>query len=500
MMINFFFYRTCITSEAKYHNTPIKCINYSKDGKYLVTGDSLGNYNLYDTTRNYQVVKIFEAELESENIYAQFTYDSQTLATVGSYGNTINLWDLHTFYKRTTILVKNTTIRSIVFALDDSELYVISNDYKFRIYRVKNNDIVLYREINFNGKFKLLSLRPSNNKKYFIAGCDDNQIRLWDVYDNFLIYTNQGHIAPIRSAIFSNENTKIITGGGDEGVFIWTFKGDVNPLLLPDNLPSFSTIVNTNLVSIRNLNIAIPDTHNISKISEPFSVLPLKEEEEEENLSNIIEEEVKIIQEISIKSIKSEKEEPTNDKFFVPVVALNKYKKDTKEDQDQVFFNNVTKPAILHKKLSYKKFLQLSKGDASRKTQALKDYKYIKNRVREKNKLPFKHYALDHDSRFADSKVNHILQNQSPFSLNYIAGYNTDCHSNLIWNSRSGWVAYTVENYVVFDLLSAERKQKIITFKDYISVLALSKNGEYLAVGAGNITFYYDKKALFSNL
>lgn len=54
----------------------------------------------------------------------------------------------------------------------------------------------------------------------------------------------------------------------------------------------------------------------------------------------------------------------------------------------------------------------------------------------------------------------------------------------MVWNYQKGWFAYACENMVIIEELQKERKQKIITLPDQISVLALSANGERLVIGA----------------
>lgn len=54
--------RTNIIEEAKYHNSPIMCVQYSPNGKYLITSDQQGNYNLFDVSLNFQPIKVFEGK------------------------------------------------------------------------------------------------------------------------------------------------------------------------------------------------------------------------------------------------------------------------------------------------------------------------------------------------------------------------------------------------------------------------------------------------------
>jgi len=76
-------------------------------------------------------------------------------------------------------------------------------------------------------------------------------------------------------------------------------------------------------------------------------------------------------------------------------------------------------------------------------------------------------------------------------SLQFINGYNNDGHHNLVWNYQLGWFAYTLENMIIIEELSKERKQKVVTLPDLISVLLLYKDGTKLVVGSCNRNYYY---------
>jgi len=70
------------------------------------------------------------------------------------------------------------------------------------------------------------------------------------------------------------------------------------------------------------------------------------------------------------------------------------------------------------------------------------------------------------------------------FCVDCIVGFNNDSHDNVVWNYLQSYIAYSVENIVVIEQLSKERRQKLITLPEQISVLQLSRDFQYLLVGA----------------
>jgi len=157
------------------------------------------------------------------------------------------------------------------------------------------------------------------------------------------------------------------------------------------------------------------------------------------------------------------------------------------ESRTQVFLKG-TKSGIIRRALKFKKpntrISVSSPNKSPKKIVEPPGRKYVKSYVRENNKLPFKHYAVEGDGRLAEQKSKEIYKHRNMIGLDYIVGYNNDAHSNIVWNVPGGWFAYAVENYLVIEQLLSQRSQKVITLPDYISCLALSKDNSTLAIGS----------------
>ena len=58
-------------------------------------------------------------------------------------------------------------------------------------------------------------------------------------------------------------------------------------------------------------------------------------------------------------------------------------------------------------------------------------------------------------------------------------------HSNLVWHSHDGWMAYTIHNKVVFEVLKSREQTVVCDGQTYLSTLAISPDKKYLAAGEG---------------
>jgi len=41
--------------------------------------------------------------------------------------------------------------------------------------------------------------------------------------------------------------------------------------------------------------------------------------------------------------------------------------------------------------------------------------------------------------------------------LDYLIGYNSETHDNLIWNQKENWMAYSVENLLIIEEIKPEK-------------------------------------------
>ena len=360
----------------KYHNTAIKTISYSADGKYLVSGDALSNYNLYDIERNLQPVKVFEPEIEPETILAAFTNDGKTLVTVGSYGTNLNFWDLSNFTKRCKLQLKNGYAKTLEFSQDDHELFIGTSDGKIKVYGVKNNDVALLKEIAPVPKHDLTCLNVTSQNQYVATGGVDGVIRVWDLKSapgepNYG-YVTPGHIQALGSVTFSTDNSILFSGAGEEGVYVWFFAGETEGEKEDfGSQGSFSSI--------------IPIRHHVKKDFLQRSIEMLREREE---------------------ARQAELAEEGHLTFSEQDQAEGEAGASGKKKQLTVF-----KPPILRKNMKFRVLPQTQRSPPQKKsdlTKAPETYKYIKTAVRETNKLPFSHYALEADSREVEKKMKAI--------------------------------------------------------------------------------------------
>ena len=382
--------------------------------------------------------------MENDNPIATFTTDSATLATTGAYTNTINLWDLYRFFKRGKIIIKNSTVQAMRFSQDDLALFVLLADGKIKMYGARMNEPVLIKDITPGSKVTSSCLEVSQNKHYLLSGCNDSKIRVWDIEnapgESKQVFPQEGHTQAISSVAFSNDNTEVFTAGNDEGIYIWKFQGDIETLADEDGeYESFSQMLPGR--PIQALHTRPDESAEVDKLGHEIFVKEQEEEGEykEEEHKSPTYSEVK-------KHLMAPGTPPGNIKFASPMKDVTNASKESPvnrkqeqtigeddmrslrsektggtqqvslsplESRTQIFLKG-TKSGALRRAYKFKKFIPNIKSQSPTKSPKKvvepPSKKYIKTSLRENNKLPFKHYALEGDGRLAEHKSKTVFK------------------------------------------------------------------------------------------
>ena len=153
------------------HGEWVLAVAFSPDGRFLATGDNIGQVNIWNVQRQ-QLVAQFEGDATS--VYAvKFSPDGKILAGAGYTGET-KLWKAPN-WERLGTLAGNGTIFGISFSPDSSML----------------------------------------------ASTGYESVNLWKVESGEKITTLNEHIGWVNAVAFSPDGSTLISGGDDEALRIW---------------------------------------------------------------------------------------------------------------------------------------------------------------------------------------------------------------------------------------------------------------------------------------
>ena len=125
--------KTGILEEFKNHNSAIRCLEYSPDGKYLIVVDA-SIAMLYSPMHGHQPIKHLPIDLPSKSSSASFSPDSQTLALIGDSSTHIDLWNTSSLQMIGKIFTGRST-NKVVFA-PNGDLWAVFDDCSIRRYNI----------------------------------------------------------------------------------------------------------------------------------------------------------------------------------------------------------------------------------------------------------------------------------------------------------------------------------------------------------------------------
>lgn len=535
--------QTKVEKEYRYHENPIKCVKYRPDGRMILVVDGNGLYTLLDVTREYAHVKTFEMEMQIERVFGSFSADSSTLATLGSYSAHINLWDIRTFQSKGKINLGGCYASYFEFARDDEELLVGTSNGKIRVYKLPTPEEASFKLVReaqaHSGLIKMVT--PTYNHAFLVSIGLEGMIKVFD-YNLRGLETQggtqsfQGHCTSVNALGMTLDNRLVFTGGGSEGLFVWEFFGDLGDTVYEEmhrrkkkaeekevaqriaresqaqKLPPKAKLDPEDYSPIVKVARPLGDDEEADLAYErsgvpaphPMSVRP-------NGVSDNLDFESKGL-DVMISQMEQGLEAIDKEEFQQPLMGFNEEKKpkpkgkvkfvesdlipresnaQSQEGPDDSE-NEEEEPEqiVLQKQLKEEEENQMSNSLLSGFRKREK-YKYLKDEVRDKHDLPFKHYYLEQTSTAIANRVKKLAEGmtgnpKTDFSLDYVIGYNGNMASSLIWNTRLNYVGYIYQNKIIIEELTSGRSQRIANFPDYLSCIALHGNGLSVAIGTAS--------------
>jgi WD40 repeat protein len=241
------------------HISSINAIDFSKDGRQLLSGSSDNNIKLWDV-ESATLIKTFsehvtntwdvmftpdgKSAISAENDYIVYwrnavdgpigklafyghtglvssvdmSNDMKTIIS-GSQDKTIKVWDAHTGDLLKTISDHNGGVNDVEFNPANNQFASCSADSTIKIWDAQTFELIKTL-ISNNGGLRSISYHSSGN--YIASAGPGSLIYIWDLTTDEVFRTLEGHTALVRSVEFSPIGNNVISGGSDDKVIIWS--------------------------------------------------------------------------------------------------------------------------------------------------------------------------------------------------------------------------------------------------------------------------------------
>jgi len=197
--------------------TSICCSN---DCKRLISGGADGQVRVWAVAKETQVM-IASMKEHKGPVYAIAIKGDDTECVSASADGSCITWalaGLQSFTRMNALFAAN-FFKSVVYHPDESQLVTCGTDRKLTYWDV--TDMNAIRIIDGSMSAEINTLHISGDGRFFVSGGADKKIKLWHYDEGSQYFEGAGHSGAIIMAKISPDEQRIVTVGGEGGIFIW---------------------------------------------------------------------------------------------------------------------------------------------------------------------------------------------------------------------------------------------------------------------------------------
>jgi WD40 repeat protein/serine/threonine protein kinase len=199
----------------KGHGEAVNSLDFSSDGKLLVTGSSDRSIIIWDVQTGKQLNR-FWGHIGAINCVA-FSPDGQFVAS-GSKDKSIKLRHTQTGDDYRTFRRHTNEVTSVAFDPSGKTIASGSLDSSIRIWSIDENELVL--ELNAHtAEVNDLAFSPLGDK--LLSCSSDNTVRLWDVISGRQVGKSMQHNAEVNSVAFHRNSRLALSASADQSAKVW---------------------------------------------------------------------------------------------------------------------------------------------------------------------------------------------------------------------------------------------------------------------------------------
>jgi len=197
--------------------TAVTCTN---DCKRLLTGGADGQVRVWAVAKETQVMIASMKEHKGPVYQIAVKGDDSECVSASADGSCITwaLAGMQSFTRCGALFAAN-FFKSVVYHPDESQLLTCGTDRKLTYWDV--TDMAAIRIVDGSLSAECNTLDICADGRFFVSGGGDKTVKLWHYDEGSQYYEGQGHSGAIIKAVITPDEQRLVTVGGEGGIFIW---------------------------------------------------------------------------------------------------------------------------------------------------------------------------------------------------------------------------------------------------------------------------------------
>ena len=200
----------------KCHPSPIRSVDFSNTGKYLLTGANDKTIKIFDLYPKVKFVSSFKGHSNWVRC-ARFSPDNRLIGSCGD-DNSVMIFDIEQKTTKYKFLDHLSHVNSCRFSPDGTIIASAGDDGKIKLFDIRIGRLIQHYDAH-NDKVNCISYHQSGN--YIISASDDSTIKIWDLKMGQILYTVHGHKGKVKSVNFNVDGDYFCSGGEDSILMVW---------------------------------------------------------------------------------------------------------------------------------------------------------------------------------------------------------------------------------------------------------------------------------------